>query len=347
MKKDEVIEYLRLNYPDSNNVDICMHVGKTLSAVRTISTRNGIHKSKEYLQKQHIELMKAKEEKYLESIIPVELSQIEQNIIVGSILGDGSLTFSQRSRNAYYREHYSLKQKEYREWKLNQIKSLQFRIEKDVHLKSPSHPIFTDLYNKFYINGVKAITKENIKLFNHPIGLACLYLDDGTLMIGATKEKYVIRVSPCVGITTLCFSREECEILITHIEQQFGIEFRLAQHPDGKGYNIKITKLQHIHNFFGLINPYCKDIQCVKYKYDFISRLEQKRQELIKIYKNSYDIKIASLDNIQNFYSVDNEQVIISMKSEGFKDKLIADALGRNYWGIVDKIRRLRKEGRL
>lgn len=347
MTKDEIVEYLRLHYPDSNNDEICAHLGKTLSAVRTIATRNGIHKNNEYLQKQHKELMKAKEKKYLESIKPIELNKIEQNIIVGSILGDGSLTFAPRGRNAYYREHFSLKQKEYREWKLEQLKSLQFRIEKEEHLKSPSHPIFTDLYNKFYINGVKTITKENIKLLSHPIGLACLYLDDGTLMVSATKEKYIIRVSPSVGITTLCFTKKECVMLIDHIKRQFGIEFRLAQHPDGKGYNIKITKLQHIYEFFDLITPYCKDIECVRYKYDFMSRLEKKSIELKKIYKNIYDIKISSLDNIQNFYSTDDEQTIINMKLKGYKDKVIANTLGRSYQGIAYKAMMLRKEGRL
>ncbi|MDV3426223.1 MAG: endonuclease, partial [Bacillota bacterium] len=165
------------------------------------------------MKKLHIELMKSKEEKYLASIPKVSLTQLEQNIIVGSILGDGNLTYAPRSRNAYYREHFSIKQKEYREWKMNNIHSMKFRIEKECHLKSPSHPVFTELYDKFYINGIKTITEDNIKLLNHPIGLACLYMDDGTLMISASKSKGAIRIHPTIGISTLSFSKEGCEIL--------------------------------------------------------------------------------------------------------------------------------------
>jgi hypothetical protein len=108
--------------------------------------------------------MKRKEEKYLASIPVVTLTETERNILVGSILGDGCLSFAPRSRNAYYREHFSVKQKEYREWKLKQINSIPLRFESQQNLKSPSHPVFTELYHRFYRNNQKTITKDNITL---------------------------------------------------------------------------------------------------------------------------------------------------------------------------------------
>lgn len=111
--KSEVLAYLEKYYPGTDTKVICRNLGLSMSAVYTLATRNSIHKSDDYIKSQHVELMKCKEEKYLASIPDVKLTQLEQNIIVGSILGDGSLTFTPRSRNAYYGEHFTLKQKEY------------------------------------------------------------------------------------------------------------------------------------------------------------------------------------------------------------------------------------------
>lgn len=38
-------------------------------------------------------------------------------------------------------------------------------------LTSHSHPIYTKLYNLFYINKEKKITADNIKLLNYPVDL--------------------------------------------------------------------------------------------------------------------------------------------------------------------------------
>jgi len=165
--KSEILNYLEKYYPDTDTKKLCQNLGLSLSTVYTLANRNGIHKSNEYLKKQHVELMKTKEEKYLASIPDIKLTQLEQNIIVGSILRDGSLTFAPRSRNAYYREHFSFKQKEYREWKMNKIHSINFRIEGGEHLKSPSHPV------KF----ITLNSKEKYKTgWNKPTGLSLVII---------------------------------------------------------------------------------------------------------------------------------------------------------------------------
>lgn len=44
---------------------------------------------------------------------------------------------------------------------------------------SLSHPIYTKLYELFYPDGKKIIPLEGLKMINHPIGFACLFMDDG------------------------------------------------------------------------------------------------------------------------------------------------------------------------
>lgn len=54
------------------------------------------------------------------------MNNLERNIIVGSLLGDGSLALYGRSKNAYYREHSCNKQAPYRQWKADKLKKLNF-----------------------------------------------------------------------------------------------------------------------------------------------------------------------------------------------------------------------------
>jgi hypothetical protein len=38
---------------------------------------------------------------------------------------------------------------------------------------------------------------------------------------------------------------------------------------------------------------------------------------------------------------------MIQMKKDGFSDREIAQSIGRTYWGVVDKLRRIRQAGKL
>lgn len=46
-------------------------------------------------------------------------------------------------------------------------------------------------------------------------------------------------------------------------------------------------------------------------------------------------------------YSLEEERLLIFMKKNGSTDTEIANCLKRSYWGIVDKIRRLREAGKI
>lgn len=277
------------------------------------------------------------------------MNQIERNIIVGSLLGDGSLDLSGRSINARYREHGCDAQMDYRKWKAEQLKELDFKFSdrgKYGKVYSLSRERFTNLYHMFYIDKVKTLTQENIKLLDHPIGLACLYMDDGSLVITATKRKNSIYLSPQLTIYSLNFSKEENIILKDHIKNTFSIDFILKKRKDGKNYVLGINKQNDIIKFINIVKPYVYMIDCMKYKVDIENRLEVKKQQL---QNQNADLKItiASLDVIDNSYSDKDEQLIIDMKNRGYKDKEIAETLNRPYWGTVDKIRRFRKECKL
>lgn len=276
-------------------------------------------------------------------------TEIEINILVGSLIGDGSLALYGRSKNAYYREHGCDKQLPYRMWKQESLKNLDFRINtncKYTKLYSHSNKFFTNLYNKFYINKIKTITEDNIKLLSHPIGLACLYMDDGSLVIDSTKRKNnSIYIFPRISLYSLSFSEDENIIIKNHLENTFGIKTKIKYRKDGKNTILEINKKKDIINFIDIVKPYVSEIPCMAYKINIDERFKEKKNSL----KELGYININSLNKIciDNSYSKEDELFIIHSKEKGLSNKEIAETLNRSYWGVVDKLRRLNKSKNL
>lgn len=273
------------------------------------------------------------------------VTELEQNIIVGSLLGDGNLALYGRSKNAYYREHGCDAQIPYRLWKCKKLYKLDFKLNtncKYAKLYSHSNIFFTELYNKFYINSVKTITTDNIKLLTHPIGLACFYMDDGTLVIDSAKRKDTsIYIFPRISLYTLSFSESENIIIKDHLENTFGIKIKLKYRKDGKKTILEINKKVDVINFIDIVKPYVAEINCMKYKIDLKHRFEEKRsnlKELGYININSWNENI-----IDNSYSKEDELFILKSNKNGISTKQIAETLNRPYWGVVDKLRRMKK----
>jgi hypothetical protein len=281
--------------------------------------------------------------KYINKIYSV--TEVEQNIIVGSLLGDGSLALYGRSKNAYYREHGCTEQIPYRLWKCKKLNNLDFNLNtncKYAKLSSHSNMFFTELYNKFYINGIKTITTDNINLLTHPVGLACFYMDDGTLVIDSTKRKNnSVYIFPRISLYTLSFSKIENIIIKNHLEDTFNIKTKFKYRKDGKKTIIEINKKEEIIKFINIIKPYVSQIPCMKYKIDLEGRFEEKKYSLKKLGYNN--INSWNENIVDTSYSKEDELFILESNKNGLVTKQIAKTLNRPYWGVVDKLRRLKK----
>lgn len=272
------------------------------------------------------------------------ISEIEENIIIGSLLGDGTISLYGRSKNAYYREHGSVEQLNYRLWKYEKLKNLDFKINtnyKYPKISSHCNIYFTNLYNKFYINKIKTITEDNIKLLTHPIGLACFYMDDGTLVIDSVKRKdNSIYIFPRISLYTLSFSENENIILKNHLENTFGIKTKIKYRKDGKKTILEINKKEDVINFIDIVKPYVSEIPCMKYKIDLEKRFKEKKSKLKEL--GYFNVNSFKSSTINNFYSKEEEYFIIKSKENGLSTKEIANILNRPYWGVVDKLRRIK-----
>ena len=144
------------------------------------------------------------------------MTSIDKNIIIGSLIGDGTLSIYVRSKNACYRENTGMTQRGYRKWKTEILEHLDFKVYKNGSMSSPSHPIYTELYSIFYKNNKKVLTKEGLQFLNHPIGLACLFMDDESLVINNYKKGNTITITPQIALYTQNFTKNE-NILLKNI----------------------------------------------------------------------------------------------------------------------------------
>lgn len=164
--------------------------------------------------------------------MPTELTDIEKQVLYGSLLGDGALTIRKESKNATFTEGHCLKQREYLEWKAEQLKRFK-PIVRELNLQpskttgktygkcqlytSPA-PVLNELYKKFY-SEKKTITRGLLDELT-PLGLAIWYMDDGSYIKDKNSRSSVLY--------TMCFSEEEHEILKEYFSQKWNLDVRIV-----------------------------------------------------------------------------------------------------------------------
>lgn len=130
------------------------------------------------------------------------LTDVQRNVLIASIIADGEITKcypGTRRKNNSYREHYGKAQESYRYWKQSLLPKILYITPKSQTLRSASLPMFTKLYPHFYDEtGSKKILTELLTYCTHPLFLAVLYLDDGSLSLSnrINHRKKLIYLTP-------------------------------------------------------------------------------------------------------------------------------------------------------
>ena len=114
------------------------------------------------------------------------MSSVQHAVLVGSLLGDGTLRLQQGKLNALFEVNHSFDSKEYVDWKYQVFKNLVLTPPKArrgngervaYRFTTRSLNVFTEYYRWFYPDRRKIIP-EDLKL--EPLSLAVWYMDDGT-----------------------------------------------------------------------------------------------------------------------------------------------------------------------
>lgn len=159
----------------------------------------------------------------------------QKELIIASVIGDGSLISCKASKNKRFNLAHSLKQEKYFMMKYDILKDFigvkfkyktQFhkKAEKEYHaisLQSLVNPYFTELYDIWYKDGKKIIPKSHINQLTE-FGLAIKYFDDGNKM----KSGYSISMSD--------YDEESIKVFMDYLLEKFDVKTNL--HSDNKVY---------------------------------------------------------------------------------------------------------------
>lgn len=190
-----------------------------------------------------------------------DVSVRQRNIMLGSLLGDASLT--RNGKYYYFAVVHSMKQYEYikkieDELKNLLIKSYQYdakcrgKLYPSYRVATHSHPFFTEFRDKLYPNGKKQVTMEYLEMLS-PISLAYWYMDDGYKRKNRSPELH-----------TEGFTYNEQEIMVQYFKDRWDIDAYIAKVK--KIYNI--LRIRDSLSFFELIGDFI--IPSMKYKMEKI-----------------------------------------------------------------------------
>ena len=175
------------------------------------------------------------------------LNQAQKSILIGSLLGDGSLRLAKGKRNALFEVNHGIAQSEYVDWKYKLLKLFVLTCPKArkgngrriaYRFTTRSLPIFTRLYKYFYRENKKLIPDG---LILDPLVLAVWFMDDGS------------KSRSSIYLNTQQFSIYDQERLLEMLASQFNLIGRLNK--DKKYFRIRITTESTVR-FKEIIKPY-------------------------------------------------------------------------------------------
>ena len=201
------------------------------------------------------EVSKFWQKKWINVKDSLTLTSKQKSILIGSILGDGTLQLGERGINASFKTEQGLAQKEYVWWKYNIFKPWVFTEPKISHRYSESreryaksywfrtvrHPILTGFHKRFYESGKKIIPKDIASDMN-PLALAVWIMDDGSLNNNQ------------LDISTYSFTLPEIYLLIEAVKLKFNLRGQYYRDRD-RGYRMYFRKSE-TEKLARLINPY-------------------------------------------------------------------------------------------
>ncbi len=161
------------------------------------------------------------------------LNQAQKSILIGNMLGDGSLRLAKGKRNVLFEVNHTIAQKAYVDWQYTQLKKFVLTGPKArlgngnriaYRFTTRSLPIFTTLYHQFYRDNKKIIPDD---LLLNPQVLAIWFMDDGSK---SRSSAY---------LNTQQFSIEDQNKLLEYLNRQLNLVGRLNK--DKQYFRIRIT----------------------------------------------------------------------------------------------------------
>jgi len=207
-----------------------------------------------------------------EELRSVNISDIQRSVILGSILGDGSLLKNRKSKNARLQIGHCTRQLGYLKWKKKLLSPFVKRItlaEKPgpkmivgkesyssgyYFINTIAHPDITEYFNKYYVKGKKRVIEEVIE--NLDLLSLCIWLaDDGSFSFHGSKT--ALRGS----IATCSFTESEISILMIALKKFF----KGSMNIDTYNNTIRLGRTKYIHELLDMVTYILPE--CIHYKF--------------------------------------------------------------------------------
>lgn len=179
----------------------------------------------------------------------LNLTKEQLEVLYGSLLGDMCLSTTSKLHRVSINHGGS--QEEYFDYKCKIFNNLLGKVNKTPRydkrtqkyynrysVRLLTHPVFEEIYNKLYIDGVKTITKDYLSKLTDR-SLAFWFMDDG-----------------CNSgtLATNCFSKEECELIQEWLFNKYSIKTTL-QKASNNQFVIYIRR-ESRPIFYAIVYPY-------------------------------------------------------------------------------------------
>lgn len=178
-----------------------------------------------------------------------------RDIILGSLLGDGSLKIHASYKNARFSFRHSINQKDYFWWKVKQLETISSN--HCVWAQKPSGfggnklryqsrvlEYLTKLYRLTHENDVLQMNQTWLQLLS-PLSLAVWWLDDGSLIVNTRKGVFC----------TDGFTKQNVAALARHLNKTWNIQTHVVENRP-KQYRLRIYSTFELKKFLRIILPY-------------------------------------------------------------------------------------------
>lgn len=189
----------------------------------------------------------------------VSLSALQEEFLIGSLLGDGSLVKGKPHWACHYACSHKEPQLEYLQWKYDLLRPIAKTGIWERELKGKSYYCFGTVCNSnlesffklFYPKGKKVISEEIMNKLT-PLGLSVWYMDDGSWHKGSKRAR-IITGAPIT----------EVEVMQKSLKDKFGLNASLqyAKNPNFGTHHLWISNTD---DFISIIGKYV--LPCVRYK---------------------------------------------------------------------------------
>ena len=172
----------------------------------------------------------------------LQLTKEQQEIVIGTLLGDGYLDAT--TRGFALRINHGIMQKAYVDWKYQKLKvftnSPPRQSARSYYFRTVTHSYFSDLRKSFYHQHLKVLP---INLLNWltPLVLGVWIMDDGA------KDYHQLRIN------TQSFSQEENGTIISILKAKLGINATLNRDKNRFRLRISANSMSSVRQ---LVAPY-------------------------------------------------------------------------------------------